>query len=137
MAEARGEQLIDALIRATQAGMVRWIPTAKLREFATSFLGKFSVVVAEIPPSCPPEAVSPVAGGALPSYELTLTDERSGTVLDRITDESVRPLLERAQSSFDAERDRAIKDILDELDQRNQTTVRPRRPPPLRSEKAG
>ena len=125
MPEAKDTQLIEGLIRATQEGKVRWIPTAKLREFTTSFLGKFSVVVAETPPS---------AGEASPSYELTLSDETSGTVLDRIVGPSVGPLLELAQSNLHADRDRAIDDILEELDQR---TVNLRRRLRLDSKKAG
>jgi hypothetical protein len=113
-------QLIEGLIRATQDGKVRWFPTAKLQEFTASFRGKFSVVVSETPPGQIQRLLS-----SEPVYELRVEDEL-GTVLHTISGPSIKPLLEAAsRSSVSADRDRAINEILEELDQRTKPMVNP------------
>jgi hypothetical protein len=102
-AVGKDAQLISELIRATQVGKVRWIPTANLQEFTASFRGKFSVIVSE--------------NGGLPSvYKLRVEDEL-GNVLHTIEGPSVKPLLELA-SRPSARADRAIDEILEALKSR-------------------
>ncbi len=114
MPEAKDAQLIEGLIRATQDGKVRWIPTAKLQEFTASFRGKFSVIVSG--PSGPRSAAAERLLGSESVYELRVEDE-FGTVLHTIEGPSVKPLLEMAGRPS-ARADRAIDEILEALKSR-------------------
>lgn len=49
MTEKDGK-FIEALVVATQAGRVKWEPTAVEDEYTTSFKGKFSVLTKKTPP---------------------------------------------------------------------------------------
>ncbi len=115
MPEVKDTQLIGELIRATEDGKVRWIPTAKLQEFTAAFRGKYSVLVSELSSS---ELRGLAGERSEPVYELRVLDE-FGDVLHTIDDPSVKPLLEAAtRSSTSAEREQAINEILEELKSR-------------------
>jgi hypothetical protein len=125
MPEAKEKQLIEELIKATEDGRVRWIPTARLDEFTASFLGKFSAILvvnlvpegirdAPVPAPLPSESdYAPIARPPELYYELKLLDQ-SGALLLRLEDPSVKPLLEAARRG-PLHADQAIDEILEEL----------------------
>ena len=99
MLENKDKQLIEELIRATQEGKIVWHPTARPGEYTDSFLGKFGVIVAEIPRNFYSEILGSSAGSVPPElaeYELRVLDDLGG-VLHRIVDPSIKPLVDSAR----------------------------------------